>query len=173
MNTAYRQKRMPSRGLHHDPRAIERMLSLTRMTKTQLHQETGISLSLICEIVNGTRNATPKNLGLIADAFNCPVTMLEAQDPPTSEQITSATHPPVGWEPADAEMQRLFTPTMAEGPGAALHENVDVWATWTKGAGITITVDMPISAPQFTFEEIKRMHADMGEFIQQIEGALR
>lgn len=72
-------RRPKYKALHQDPEAVERMLSLTRMTKTQLHQETGISLSLISEIIGGTRNATPRNLGLIADAFNCPVTMLEAK----------------------------------------------------------------------------------------------
>lgn len=63
--------------LNQDPEAVTRAREWARMTRTQLAARAGISLSLMSEIESGIRNATPEKLGRIADALNCPVSMLE------------------------------------------------------------------------------------------------
>lgn len=65
--------------LNQDPKAVCWALAATRMSQEQLRARTGISASLISEILSGKRNATPQKLGLIADALNCPVSVLEAK----------------------------------------------------------------------------------------------
>lgn len=65
--------------LNQDPKAVQWALAASRMNQEQLRQRTGISASLINEILKGSRNATPAKLGLIADALNCPVSVLEAK----------------------------------------------------------------------------------------------
>ena len=63
--------------LDHEPEAVTWARTQAGLTKTQLAKEIGVSLSLISEIEAGTRNATPANLKLIADALNCPRVALE------------------------------------------------------------------------------------------------
>ncbi len=47
------------------------------VTQAWLAEQIGVSPSLVSEIEAGTRNATPARLRKIADALNCPITMLE------------------------------------------------------------------------------------------------
>jgi transcriptional regulator with XRE-family HTH domain len=47
------------------------------LTRTQLAELCGVSLSLISEIEKGTRNATPAMIRKLAEALNCPVVILE------------------------------------------------------------------------------------------------
>jgi transcriptional regulator with XRE-family HTH domain len=47
------------------------------LTKTQLAKACKVSLSLISEIENGTRNATPATIIKLAKALNCPPVVLE------------------------------------------------------------------------------------------------
>ena len=47
------------------------------LTKTELAQRCGVSLSLISEIESGTRNATPAMIRKLAAAMNCPRVILE------------------------------------------------------------------------------------------------
>ena len=63
--------------LNQDPASVTRAREWARMTRTELAKEAGLSLSLLSEIESGTRNATPEKLGRIAEALNCPVSMLE------------------------------------------------------------------------------------------------
>ena len=77
MENKFRGKR--NAPLNQDPKAVRWALAASRMNQEQLRQRTGISASLINEILSGKRNATPEKLGLIADALNCPVSVLEAK----------------------------------------------------------------------------------------------
>lgn len=63
--------------LDHEPEAVTWAREQAGLTKTQLAQKVGVSLSLISEIEAGTRNATPANLNLLAVALNCPRVALE------------------------------------------------------------------------------------------------
>lgn len=63
--------------LNHQPEAVTWAREQAGLTKTQLAQTIGVSLSLISEIEAGTRNATPANLNRLADALNCPRVALE------------------------------------------------------------------------------------------------
>lgn len=63
--------------LDHEPQAVTYAREQAGLTKTQLAQKVGVSLSLISEIEAGTRNATPANLNRLAAALNCPRVALE------------------------------------------------------------------------------------------------
>jgi transcriptional regulator with XRE-family HTH domain len=67
----------PKYPLHQEPEAVTWARERSGLTKTQLHDLTGFSLSFISEIEAGTRNAGPHILVKIADALNCPVVFLE------------------------------------------------------------------------------------------------
>jgi transcriptional regulator with XRE-family HTH domain len=49
----------PRSPLHHKPQAVTRERERLGLTRTQLADRVGVSLSLISEIEKGTRNATP------------------------------------------------------------------------------------------------------------------
>lgn len=63
--------------LDHEPEAVVWARERSGLTKTQLAELVGVSLSLISEIEKGTRNAGPPLLLKIAVALNCPVVFLE------------------------------------------------------------------------------------------------
>lgn len=63
--------------LDHEPQAVTYAREQAGLTKTQLAQKVGVSLSLVSEIEAGTRNATPANLNRLAVALNCPRVALE------------------------------------------------------------------------------------------------
>ena len=67
----------PKDPLDHEPAAVTWARERSGLTKTQLAERAGVSLSLISEIEKGTRNATPPLLLKIAEALNCPVVFLE------------------------------------------------------------------------------------------------
>lgn len=81
----------PKNPLDHEPGAVEWALGKSGLTKTELAERAGISLSLVSEILKGTRNARPPVLLKLAEALNCPVVFLErkrsydAPDPEPSE----------------------------------------------------------------------------------------
>lgn len=52
------------------------------LTKTQLANACGISLSLVSEIEAGTRNATPETIIKLAKALNCPRVILKRRREP-------------------------------------------------------------------------------------------
>lgn len=70
-------RKSAKRPLDHEPQAVTYAREQAGLTKTQLAQRVGVSLSLISEIEAGTRNATPSNLNRIAEALNCPRVALE------------------------------------------------------------------------------------------------
>lgn len=63
--------------LDHEPQAVTYAREKSGLTKTQLAELTGVSLSLISEIEAGTRNATPAMLLRLSRALKCPVVVLE------------------------------------------------------------------------------------------------
>lgn len=71
--------------LDHDPEAVTYARTKAGLTKTQLAERIGVSLSLISEIEKGTRNATPTNLTRMAEVLNCPVVVLERKRDSTEE----------------------------------------------------------------------------------------
>ncbi|MGL3805884.1 helix-turn-helix domain-containing protein [Paeniglutamicibacter sp. R2-26] len=77
MATTRRGHRMSP--LNHSPDAVKWAMNAVGMKQAQLAEATGISKSLINEILGGTRNATPEKLRIIAQALNCPTTVLEAK----------------------------------------------------------------------------------------------
>ena len=71
------QRTLPKYPLDHEPQAVTYAREQAGLTKTQLAQACGVSLSLISEIEAGTRNATPAMLSKLAKALNCPRVVLE------------------------------------------------------------------------------------------------
>jgi transcriptional regulator with XRE-family HTH domain len=61
----------------HEPEAVVYAREKAGLTKTELAQRMGVSLSLISQIESGDRNATPAMLLRLAEALNCPVVVLE------------------------------------------------------------------------------------------------
>jgi transcriptional regulator with XRE-family HTH domain len=75
MTTRARQR--PKDPLDHEPAAVTYAREKAGLTRTQLAELCGVSLSLISEIEKGTRNATPAMIRKLAEALNCPVVILE------------------------------------------------------------------------------------------------
>lgn len=75
MTTRARQR--PKDPLDHEPEAVTYAREKAGLTRTQLAEMCGVSLSLISEIEKGTRNATPATIKKLAEALNCPVVVLE------------------------------------------------------------------------------------------------
>lgn len=84
----------PKDPLDHEPQAVTWARERSGLTKTQLAERAGISLSLMCEIEKGTRNAQPPLLLKLAEAMNCPVVVLERKRA-TSELIPKHDIPDV------------------------------------------------------------------------------
>jgi len=76
-------RKKPKQPLDHEPEAVAYALKNSGLTKTQLAEMCGVSLSLISEIVRGTRNATPEMIGKLASALNCPRVVLERKREPS------------------------------------------------------------------------------------------
>jgi transcriptional regulator with XRE-family HTH domain len=67
------------RSLHHDPEAVAEALRDSGINQTLLARRVGCSLSLISEILGGTRNADEQRLAAIAAALGCDVASLRAK----------------------------------------------------------------------------------------------
>jgi len=63
--------------LDHDPEALQWALDKSGLTQVQFAEAIGKSKSLVSEILKGTRNATPAVISKMADALNCPRTVIE------------------------------------------------------------------------------------------------
>lgn len=63
--------------LHHEPEAVIYARQKAGLSKTQLAEELGVSLSLISMIEKGDRSATPALLQQMARILNCPLVVLE------------------------------------------------------------------------------------------------
>jgi transcriptional regulator with XRE-family HTH domain len=63
--------------LDHDPAAVVWARKAKGVTQTWLAREIGVSPGHMSEIEGGSRNAPPHLLNKIAEALNCPVTVLE------------------------------------------------------------------------------------------------
>lgn len=70
-------RKPPKEPLDHEPEAVAYALEQSGLTMTQLAGACGVSVSLISEIIGGTRNATPVMIGKLAKALNCPRVVLE------------------------------------------------------------------------------------------------
>jgi len=67
----------PKYPLDHEPKALTWARDKAGLSKTDLAAAVGISLSYMCEIEKGTRNANPLLLHKFAKALNCPLVFLE------------------------------------------------------------------------------------------------
>ena len=74
------QRYQPAR-LNHDPASVVWARKAKRWTQAALAAAVGISGRHMCEIEKGTRNASPDLLGRLAEALNCPISVLEAKRP--------------------------------------------------------------------------------------------
>jgi transcriptional regulator with XRE-family HTH domain len=63
--------------LDHDPKAVVWARKAKGVTQARLAKDIGIAISHMSEIESGTRNAPPHLLNKLAEALNCPVTVLE------------------------------------------------------------------------------------------------
>lgn len=63
--------------LDHDPEAVVWARKAKGVTQSWLAKEIKISAGHMSEIESGTRNAPPHLLNAMAEALNCPVTVLE------------------------------------------------------------------------------------------------
>lgn len=70
-------RKTPKSPLDHEPEAVVYAREKAGLTRTQLAERCGVSLSLISEIESGNRNATPAMIGKLAGALNCPRVILE------------------------------------------------------------------------------------------------
>jgi transcriptional regulator with XRE-family HTH domain len=71
--------------LDHEPTAVTYARQKAGLTKTQLAETLGVSLSLISEIEAGTRNCTFAMQKRMAEALNCPVVVLERKRTPKTK----------------------------------------------------------------------------------------
>jgi Helix-turn-helix. len=67
------------RRLRHEPAALTYAREQAGLTRTQLAERLGVSLSLVSEMESGTRSATPEMLNQLAEALNCPRVVLESK----------------------------------------------------------------------------------------------
>ena len=72
-----RRKRERTSRLNQEPFSVTWAREKSGLTKRALAGIVGISEQLMGEIESGWRNATCTNLAKIADALNCPITVLE------------------------------------------------------------------------------------------------
>lgn len=75
----------------HEPEAVGYARRQAGLTKTELAERCGVSLSLISEIESGTRNATPAMLNKLAAALNCPRVVLERKREPAGRPASTGT----------------------------------------------------------------------------------
>lgn len=75
-------RRRAKNPLDHEPEAVLYAREMAGLTQRQLADMCGVSKSLITEIENGTRNATPAMIGKLARALNCPRVILERKREP-------------------------------------------------------------------------------------------
>jgi transcriptional regulator with XRE-family HTH domain len=68
--------RAPKRPLDHDPQAVKEARELRGMTRTEVAEKLGVSLSLISEIEKGTRNAGPAMTKRLAGVLRVPARTL-------------------------------------------------------------------------------------------------
>jgi transcriptional regulator with XRE-family HTH domain len=76
----------PKHPLRHNPQAITYAREQAGLNKTQLAKLCGVSVSLISELENGTRNATPDMLNKLVVVLACPRTVLERATPPNQAE---------------------------------------------------------------------------------------
>lgn len=112
------RSRKPQRRLDHEPVAVTYARSQAGLTQQQLADRCGVSISLISEIENGTRNATPAMLNKLAAALNCPRVILERKREPETAPPADGRVPPV------RQAQRPSGPPEVQGvPGAAVERS--------------------------------------------------
>ncbi|WP_078857159.1 helix-turn-helix domain-containing protein [Streptomyces sp. NBRC 109706] len=74
----YRKRGSP---LDHDPEALRWARQHAGLTQQQLADRAGIACSLVRDMENGRRNATPENRARLAGALGCPPMLLERKEP--------------------------------------------------------------------------------------------
>lgn len=67
----------PKFPLDHDPAALTWARERAGLSKKTFSEKAGVSLSLLCEMEAGTRNAGVEWLHKFARVLNCPVVFLE------------------------------------------------------------------------------------------------
>lgn len=92
--TAATRKR-PKDPLDHEPEAVAYARRNSGLTQEQLAEACGVTRSLITEIENGTRNATPTMIGKLAYALNCPRVILERKREPEAAPAADVAVPGV------------------------------------------------------------------------------
>lgn len=83
----------PKDPLDHEPEAVTYARRQAGLSKTQLAEAIGVSLSLISEIEAGTRNATPATIRKLAAALNCPRVVLERKREPEAAPSSAGAVP--------------------------------------------------------------------------------
>jgi len=67
----------PKDPLDHEPEAVEYARRKAGYSVTEAARELGVAVSLISQIESGKRNATPAMLLKMAQAYNCPLVVME------------------------------------------------------------------------------------------------
>lgn len=107
-------RKRPKSPLDHEPEAVLYARKQAGLTHQQLADRCGVSKSLITEIENGTRNATPPMIRKLAAALNCPRVILERKREPEAPPSPSRGVRRVRNE------ERTVTPELQELPQAAV-----------------------------------------------------
>lgn len=71
--------------LDHEPEAAEYARRKAGLSVTEAARELGVAVSLISQIESGKRNATPAMLLKMAEAYNCPLVVLERKRYPAQQ----------------------------------------------------------------------------------------
>lgn len=77
MTTAKPTRKQPKSPLDHDPAAVTWARNAKGWTQAALAEAVGISPAHMSEVEAGSRNAPPWLLIKLAEALNCPVSVLE------------------------------------------------------------------------------------------------
>lgn len=80
MPTTTRPRRITP--VDHDPAALKWARENAGWRQAELARKVGISPSLLCEAEKGTRGLHPAVMKLLAQEFQCPVSMLRRKDEP-------------------------------------------------------------------------------------------
>lgn len=99
-------RKPPKNPIDHEPEAVTYAREKAGLTRIQLAERCGVVKSLITEIENGTRNATPAMIDKLAGALNCPRVILERKRGPETTPAAAVDLPEQevrSGERADAE----------------------------------------------------------------------
>jgi transcriptional regulator with XRE-family HTH domain len=90
--------------LNQDPKRLRRRRVTARLTITELAAKAGCSVSYLWQLENGDYSASPRLLGVLADALGCEITDL--MPPETAEPAPATNGAAALWPAATGRASR-------------------------------------------------------------------